>query len=284
MGALTVVREPGPTVASDVGLFDRIAIAGLGAWHNLLRWLVPVSLSPVYPRWAPAEVRPIAVLSLCGLVLGVILLWRRSVRLRKEGTPLSGGHWAVFGFGQYLLALPPTSGVIPFGYMDHSFIADHFLYWPAWGFWLGLFGLASAVAARLTPARRAVPWLPLLWVVPSLVLTPLQTRHYHDSGTYWRAVLARNPSSWVAHANLGQHLAATGQFVAAEESLVRALAIDPRHPDAQFNIGYAYDRQGRWSLAVQSYEACLELDPSRDDARNNLTRVRAILARGGQPR
>lgn len=284
MGVLTVIREHGPTVATDVGLFDRIAIAALGAWHNLLRWLVPVSLSPVYPRWVVSDVRPVALLALVGVIVGVVLLWRRAGRIRRAESPSSGEQWAVFGFGQYLLALPPTSGVIPFGYMDHSFIADHFLYWPAWGFWLGLFGLAAALAPRLTPLRGWSSWLPLLWVVPSLVLTPLQARHYHDSGTFWRSVLAQNPNAWIAHANHGQHLAATGQFAAAEESLLRALAIAPDHPDALFNLGYVYDRQGRWSLAVQSYEACLKLDPSRDDARNNLVRVRTLQARSHPPR
>lgn len=267
MSALTVLREHGPTVTSDVAPIDRIWVAALGVVHNLRVLVFPVRLSPLYSRWDVAAARPFGIAAAVGLGIALLLL----LRARRKAPLVAFGAW------QFVLALAPTAGVIPFGYMDHSFVADHFLYWPSWGFWL-------ALVAGLSVLGKLGPLLTLLWIVPSVALTPLHARVYRDSGVFWRSVLAGNPNSWGARTNYGQWLALREAWSEAQAELERSIAINPRNPDALFNLGYVHDRRGEWTQAVEFYNRTLALDPTRDDARSNLTRVERIQGESARRR
>ncbi len=262
MSALTIFREHGAAVTSDVGPLDRVWIAAAGVIHAIKTLLLPVGLSPLYPRWEIAAMRVPGVIALLALVCAVALVIRARARV----------PWVAFGLAQFLLSLLPTSGIVPFGYMDHSFVADHFLYWPSWSFWLALLSLAWSLA------RPLLRWAPLVWLLPSLALTPLHARVYHDSGRFWSEVLRGNPRSWGARNNYGQWLAVGGSFDEAERQIEQSLALRPDNPDALFNLGYVFDRRGEWTRAADAYTRVLAFDPTRDDARSNLARVRQIQA------
>lgn len=268
MSALTVMREHGAEITSDVSVLDRVWIAAAGRVHDVWRLLVPFGLSPLYPRWPVEAARPFGI---AAFVVGVsALLWIFRARARWP--------WVAFGVTQFVISLVPTSGLIPFGYMDHSFVADHFLYWPSWGFWLASLASVASFAPTATFPRFAL-WIPLVWILPSLALVPLHARAYRDSGRFWGEVLRHNPNSWVAHGNLGHWYAERGEFAEAKGALERSLALHPRNPDAAFNLGYAHDRLGEWTKATEAYERALGLDPTYPGARENLRRVRGIQER-----
>jgi Flp pilus assembly protein TadD len=78
------------------------------------------------------------------------------------------------------------------------------------------------------------------------------------------------PNVTAAHIDLGIGHARSGELAKAEESLKRALQLNPRHPVALNELGMVYRRQGKFSEARASYEKTLELFPSFHFAQRNL--------------
>lgn len=78
----------------------------------------------------------------------------------------------------------------------------------------------------------------------------------------YRQVLRRAPNDFVALHMLGVLLNQKGDHLAAEQLLLRALAINQLTPHAHHNLGNIYLAQGRIVQARQSYLRALELDPN----------------------
>jgi peroxin-5 len=122
-----------------------------------------------------------------------------------------------------------------------------------------------------------------------------------------------SPESGDAHELLGQHLAKAGQHERAVASLQRAVKIEAtatrynllgaslgnldRWPEAETafrrgvelepsnsgllaNLGATVANQGRFAEAVEVLEQLLRTDPNNITARQNLARLREIMAKG----
>ena len=70
--------------------------------------------------------------------------------------------------------------------------------------------------------------------------------------------------------NQGVELLKQGKTDEAILSLLKAVELDPKNPDARLNLAYAYDRQVRIDEAIVHYEKAVELNPRNSIARNNL--------------
>jgi Flp pilus assembly protein TadD len=73
-----------------------------------------------------------------------------------------------------------------------------------------------------------------------------------------------------AQIDLGIGYARSGDLDKAEESLKRALQLNPRHPIAYNELGMVYRRKGKFNEARASYEKALELFPTFHFAQRNL--------------
>src|SRR6185312_11785302 len=108
----------------------------------------------------------------------------------------------------------------------YSFVADHFQYLAA----IGPFALAGAgltiLLARLKnrEARYAMAGVVLALLA---VLTWLQTGVYRNLEVLWRSTLVHNPTSWMAHDNLGLYLTEAARFGEAEEHYRKAIEFRP---------------------------------------------------------
>src|SRR5262249_15080105 len=98
---------------------------------------------------------------------------------------------------------------------------------------LPVFGSLGPIAlARAGTATRAVTWKgsgrlilgSAVCIVGILAaLTWHQTKIYDNRETLWRDTLAKKPTSWIAHTNLGGALARQGKLTEAIEQYERAL-------------------------------------------------------------
>src|SRR5204863_7980141 len=103
-------------------------------------------------------------------------------------------------------------------------------------------------------------------VVAAIVLLALgsltwsRTRAFHDMETLWRDTLAKNPSAWMAHANLASLLHATAgrtadpeeqrlQLDQAESEYRAALALRPDNMPARINLAHLYEQRGAFAQA-----------------------------------
>jgi len=92
-------------------------------------------------------------------------------------------------------------------------------------------------------------------------------------------VASRRAGDVMALGKLGTALAASGRFDAAIMVLTKAVAADPRHPQARKVLGRVLAGQGRFDEAVEQLGHAMQLAPDDADARRSLEAARAELDR-----
>jgi lipoprotein NlpI len=161
------------------------------------------------------------------------------------------------------------------------------------GLGLALLALVAAGAAQAAtmprkddpprPARVEVEQQPGGFVITQkLRVSPAQQSDYdaalrlveqerYDTGIVTlRGVTEQVPEATAAHINLGIAYARTGQLDLAEQSLQKALQLNPRHPVAHNELGLVQRRKGEFAAARKSYESALGLFPEFHYAHRNL--------------
>ena len=248
--------------AWDLSLVQRVLVAGRALWFYLRSLALPVSLTFIYPRWAPDPtvwwqwLFPLAAAAALGG-----LVWARD----RFGT---GPIAAALFFG---VTLAPALGFVDVYPMRYSFVADHFQYLAS----LGPLVLAGALAARWGRQGLGVA---LVALVVLGGLTWRQAHAYRDVETLWRDTLAKNQAATIAHLNLGTLLQEAGRLADAEASFRRVLALEPDAADARTNLANTLRSQGRLAEATALYREVAARTPYDPGAHMNLGNA---LAQGG---
>jgi Flp pilus assembly protein TadD len=187
-------------------------------WLNWRTVVWPEHLAVDYRNVVPQRFTELEVV-LGGLALGLtcVALWM--FRRRKL---------AVFGLVWFVLALGPTSQILP----HHLDRADRFLYLP-------LVGLALAVAVGLRPLAGVVKGPPAVASaiavgVCGLVLLGMrsadQVQVWRDSVSLWENCVRCKPDNAYAHSCLAGTLADAGRFEEAVSHFETALQMAPDDP------------------------------------------------------
>jgi len=254
----------------DLSLIERSLVAGRAVWFYLGKLLWPSNLIFMYPRWdvdasqAWQYLFPFAALALFAA------LWVRRLRSRA---PLAAGLL-------FVGALFPTLGFLNVYAFIFSFVADHFQYLAS----LSIIALFAAGAVlgwrRFAPrAGRAGPALAAGLVAVLGAMTYSQSRIYADNETLYRAILARNPDSWMAQDNLGTLLRKSGRIAEAVSHYEQALWARPDFAEGHNNLGVALVDSGHIEEAIGQFERAVRLRPDFPEAQDNLG---SALARSGQ--
>jgi tetratricopeptide (TPR) repeat protein len=239
-------------------IVERLLIASRAVWFHLWKLFWPTNLTFIYPRW---QVDSHAVWPYLFLIAGAALLstlWAIRSRWRA---PL-----AAFLF--FCVTLFPVLGFFNLYTFRYSFAANHYQYLAS----LGIITLVSAGAVlaldRLGLRPAGKPLAVVLLAILS-ILTWKQSREYVDAETLYRATLARNPSSWMVHNNLGI-LKLPGHVEEAIAHFKEALRLKPDYAEAHNNLGHALETQGRIEEALAQYNEALRLMPGLASAHYNL--------------
>ena len=264
------------SVAFDYSLPERALIAARVLWFYAGKLLWPSELAVIYPHWevGAADLRGWA--ALLGALALAAALWFGRGRIGRG--PLAGAAF-------FAVTLAPVLGLIDYGYMQFSFVADRHQYLAS----IGPLAVLAAAAARLArgpagaaaignrrPAAAAVPVAVAVAVavLGSLgVLSWRQAGIYRDEVTFFRHIVAHNPEARGAHHNLGRALLRAGR---PEEALAAgriAVERDPGSADKQNNVGVALLRSGRPEEAAAYFERARALEPLHLHARQNLAEL-----------
>ncbi len=254
-----------------LGLVDRVLIASRAVWFYAGKLLWPVNLSFSYPRWEISAGDPLDylwLLAVAGLAVAVFFARRYAGRSIEVALLF------------FVSTLSPMLGFIMLYTFRYTFVADHYQY-------LASVGPLALAAAGITTGfhfverrQRLVRQIICGMVLAALgLLTWRQCRIYADEETLWRATIATNPGSWMAHNNLGIRLLRGGAVDEAIAHYNKALEIEPIYAEAHFNLGNALVRTGRHNEAVSHYEAALQLYPRFAAAHANLG---ALLLESGR--
>lgn len=229
---------------------QRVLLAGRAIWHYLATFAWPSALAFIYPRWVP-DARSAAAWVYPATVLAIALaLWRMRHETRA---PLA----AFLVFAGTLFPALGFVNVYPFRY---SFVADHFQYQAS----IPLAMLTGAGLAMLFErSRRGAMAVAGGLLLVLATLTWRQAGDYRDEESLYRATIAANPSSWMAHHNLGRLVARkAGGLEEAIAHFEIAIALKPDHARAHYSLGVALQRVGRGAQAVPHFEAAIRLEPT----------------------
>jgi tetratricopeptide (TPR) repeat protein len=250
----------------ELGLAESVLVAGRALWFYLEKLVWPSELCFSYPRFEVDPADPRQWLWPLAFALLLLALWLGRARLGRG--PLAS---ALF----FVATLSPLLGFIPLFTFWYTFVADHYQYLAC----LGPLALFAAGAARLA-GRFPVARVAVLGGLAALgALSFAQARIYESSETLWRDTIAKNPASWMAHANLGRALLRGGR---AEEALApyrEAVRLRPDLAPPHAGLAQALLRLRRHDEAVAAFEAALALEPDRYSTRQNLA---AALVRAGR--
>ena len=283
-------------IAIGYSPLERVLIAARALWFYAGKLLCPVGLAVIYPHWEIGVADPIAWGYVAAGFAVVAALYRFRHRIGRG--PLAG---ALF----FAVTLSPVLGLIDYGYMQFSFVADRYQYLAGIGVLAVVVSAAVHYAGRLPGAWQRV--IPIIALGTLGILGTLTWRHasiYRDELTFFNHIIAHNPTARNAHLNLGKALFESGRredglaaiqtavaqrptsfkahlsaglmlmhlsrFDEAERHLRRAVELDPNHRDAHYSAGMVLSRMDRIDEAEQHYLRTVEIDPSHFEALTNL--------------
>lgn len=244
------------------GLVESVLRAASIVWFYLLKALVPLDLTFIYPLWKVNAGRLAWWLPLLAAAAVTAIFWR--YRDSWARAPL-------FAWAYFCISLVPVMAFTPVGFMEHSLVADHYQH-------LALIGVVGIVASGWAiwrgrargPARWTANGVALATTAALALLTWQQCHLYVDGVKLFRDTLKKNPTSWMAHNNLAALLTDAGREQEAIEHLQQALRLKADYPDAHNNLGRALHDSGRLQEAIEHYERAIELKPGFPTAHYNL--------------
>lgn len=245
----------GEEIVRTDGIAGRLAAAGWAVWFYLGKALLPVNLSFVYPRWEIDATSPLSYLPLAALLAVMAVLYRfRRTWSAAPGTALA---W-------YLLNLLPVLGLANIYFMKYSLVADHWQYLALPGVLALVIGVCTAQLDRLA----ASPWPARVATVSLCAVLLILTREratFYGTGDHevlWHDTIARNPSGFLAHRNLGTLLAARGDWGAALGHSQRAVELAPKEAENHANLGRVFEALGEHQRAEVEFGHALEQHPN----------------------
>ena len=275
VGLISLWFQSHRAIGSDVvrvdSLWARLAGAGWAVWFYLYKAALPFGLSSIYPRWQIDEGHWWSYVPGLLLVTAFLACWRYRRRW---------GQGPLLTLGYFVVMLLPVLGFMNIGFMRLSLVADHWQYFAIIGP-LSLAAAAITTAHGLARTGRLFPAVAFGGVLLVVLagLTWRQCGLYVDPGTFWRAALAANPDSWLAHNNLGSVLFDQGQVDKAMVHFQRAVEIEPDYSTAHYNLGGALHQKGQTEEAITHFRKALEIQPKYAMAHYNLGE---ILRQSGQ--
>ena len=254
---------------ANITLLARSMQSFYGLAFYLYKTMVPLALSPLYPR--PIHFDPWAwPFVLSGVVVFVITI---SLIVASRWWPAGLAAWAY-----YVVILLPLVGVVTYG---PQIVADRYSYFACLS-WAILAGSGMLYLWRLWAARKvSEPVFVLLNGLAGLVLVVMavmswkQTQIWHDSERLWKHALALDDKSSFAHNNLGLALAKRGALEEAINELRRAVEVDPAFVEAFTNLGNFLAQRGARGEAIVYLRRALQIDPAFANAHNTLGNVLA---------
>jgi tetratricopeptide (TPR) repeat protein len=186
-------------------------------------------------------------------------------------------RWILFGAFFFLLNLGPVLGLIPFGYMSHSFVADHFMYLP-------MVGLAIVCARILDSTYNAINYQTtagkllaagvIVWICALGALSAMQTSVWRNPLTMWEATLKANPRGYAALNNYGLALSRRGEYEKAISVLKKAIDVAPKTAMGYDNLASVYVRTRRFAEAAELYKKSIQVNPRGELSHAMLARLK----------
>jgi hypothetical protein len=271
-------------------VLQRVLIASTAPWYYLASFLAPFNLAPLAPKWVVSVANPVWWAGVAAWVIVVGVFFRSHGRLDALS------KW---GAGEFLIALLPAIGLVPFAYQHYTYVAMRFVYLSCIGGGVVLAVLADRLAGREGTSRRtAVTAAGITVLVAYGVLTHHEAEHWQSNLSFWSYAVARNPDSYPPNINLGLYYESKKQWTDAARYYQHAYDLRPmdtfalthhlralsvvRGPQAVVDAADAELRRSNANLFVAYFYRGMGYEQlgRRDDAIKDYDRVLTLTAQG----
>jgi tetratricopeptide (TPR) repeat protein len=101
--------------------------------------------------------------------------------------------------------------------------------------------------------------------------------------TSYKKAIELDPSNPYLYTELAQAYINAKNLAAAEESLTKAVALNPNYSNARYFLGLIYDNQGKKDEAIAQFEVIAQLNPDNQDIKKILDNLKSGKPASGQP-
>ena len=196
-------------------------LAAAAICFYIYKIILPFNLVPVYPRWDVVGDIWIFVLIFVVVMGFSVVFWR----FRRPIDPL-----IKFGGLFFIVNILLVCGLVPFGFMSHAYVADHFVYLPLIGPAIIVGRSINLIARRTSGDSYKQRFMNASYYVPICVLGVLaikQTLLWQDPISLWEANLKVNDRSPAVYSNYGGALADRGEYDKAMAAFRKAVNLAP---------------------------------------------------------
>ncbi len=252
---------------------DKMILIGKTTLFYIYKIIYPKDFIFIYPKWQLDTLSILDWLPILFILLSVSLLFLYRKRVNRSIT-------ALYFF--YLISIFPASGFFNVFPMKYSYVADHFSYLSTpWIIVLILVILCSIYkyiikTLRLEsynyPKIALIILLTFVAVVLSLKSNKL-TENYKDEITLYKSIIAKNPGSWMANANLAILYSKEDKDILALKHYRDAITAKDDIASIYYNLGNLYYKIRDYDSAINSYMAALTLDAEYAESYANLANI-----------
>jgi tetratricopeptide (TPR) repeat protein len=254
LGFWTKATQPDFSIKSTVAIPLRLLVFSDALAFYLRKTLLPVNLAPDYAR-TPLRILESGAIWFTWLFPAAVLLL--CLRCKAKAQTLKA--MAVF-----VIALLPVSGLIPFGFQNHSTVADRYTYIAMLGPAL-LFG--QVFSWHYGKFRNAAFILPLIIYGG---LTFQQIGRWQNTSSLFSYNLHVNPRSALSHVKLGTIALDTGKVAKAKTHYLKSIHLKPDDDAGYQSLGHLYLEEGVLDSAVHYYREALKREWLSSETHSNL--------------
>jgi len=234
---------------------------GTSRWHYLATqpWVIGAYLLMfVAPLWLTADTDWGLLPWGDGRMVAGLLVVALVIVFAFAASRVTGTRPVAYGLSWFLLALVPTSSVVPLAEVMNT----HRMYFPFVGLAMAAACLALRAVERLTAARRRVALVAgLALLAAGAVGTFRRNQVWHDELTLWRDVTEKSPANGRGWMNYGLALQSQGNYAEAEQAYLRAMERAPGYGYVDINLGILLAATGRHAEAEQRFRQGLVKAP-----------------------
>lgn len=269
LGKLAPVSQH-PQITWREGICSAFSL--IAAYARFLFW--PTRLSAFHTFHPSESLGEPAVLAGIAIVLGCLLFLAYSYK--KQPQLAFCLLWIGFALGP----------VLNVRWMAANVFTERYLYLPSVAFcWLvgrlaeWVWDRAGKRQQRRTLTRVLLCAAGIALAVLAATKTWARNRIWRDDLTLYSTTLETDPDSYVMHMNLGVTYFASGNYVASEKELRRALELKPDSANVLNALGCAYMEEGRLEEAAKTFQSAIASKPRWTDSHFNYGR---LLKKTGQ--
>jgi hypothetical protein len=270
-GLLTFSKSPGDVVNTigHFSSFQRFQIAGYGFIVYILKFFIPINLSPLYPYPSMQELSQgsFAVTLNITLVATVIIAFLVILSIRKT-------RLYAFSMGFYFVTIVLVLQFISVGF---AIISERYSYLP----YVGLSLIPATLVGKSSKAKRTIlVIISVCFLIMLMVLSKRQIAVWKSTETLWSTVIEKHPKNAVARRGRGKYYYLMSSRVKNETEkkkledkaltdLTEAIRAGTKEALVYEGAGVIYQTRGDMANALSMLNKSVSLDPRKGRAYYN---------------